>query len=406
MEQIRQLRRASITGRGRTTSALAIRRCNDRRGIALASMLLIIILLSVLSLGAARLVTADFRRARDGRAIVDAANAADAGAYAILRDWASTPHEDLPVGGALPTDSTSFAGARSIARTARTAPSFFWTVSVGEAGDSVSRTRTRRTVAVAYRLAIPDLIVNAALTARDSISLFGNAIVSGSDTTLSAWGGHCVAGGIGAAVAMADTTRLCDGPCGAGSVGGRARGAPPLLADSGARDSLRYLQYGSESWTSLTSHAAIVLPGGTVVTPAPVVTAGLCDRLRSDNWGDPLNSGTVCSAYTPLIWARGDITLNGGVGQGVLLADGDVTLTGGAVFTGVIIARDDILTNGIGATVLGAVLAGDARPGSGDHSLIDGTATRIQRSGCAVQRALERSARIVPVFQRSWAMLR
>ncbi len=96
-----------------------------RRGIALVSILLTIIVLSVLSLGAARMVTGDFRRVRDGRAVVDAANAADAGAYAILRDWATVPHEDLPIGLALPPYSAPVAGARTLATTTRTAPAFF-----------------------------------------------------------------------------------------------------------------------------------------------------------------------------------------------------------------------------------------------------------------------------------------
>jgi adhesin HecA-like repeat protein len=109
--------------------------------------------------------------------------------------------------------------------------------------------------------------------------------------------------------------------------------------------------------------------------------------------------------YTPLIWARGDVEIRGGIGQGLLLADGDVTLSAGALFAGLIITRDDLLSTGTGGTVFGAVLAGDDRTGSGDHSRLDGS-SRVQRSACAVQQALERSARIVPVPRRSWGILR
>lgn len=375
-----------------------------RPGLALPATLVTLLLLTVLSVGAARLVAGDFRRSRDSRAVLAASGAADAGAYRVMRDWRTTPHESLSVGQMLGPDTLRLPNAVAITRTVRTSPSVFWTVVAAQSGDSASRTITRRGVSLAYRLAIPDMVVAAALTARDSVTLAGSAIVSGSDTTLAVWGGGCPLLGATAGVALADTTRLCDGTCGRGSVNARARGVPPLLSDSGARDTLRYQRFGAESWASLTTHAGIVLPPGAVVTPSWSLTSGQCDRARVDNWGDPLGT-SGCAAYEPLIWARGDIELRGGAGQGVLIADGDVTLSNGVFFAGVIITRDDLLSSGIGGTVLGAVLAADVRTGAGDQTRLDGR-TLVQRSSCAATRALERSARLRPVASRGWAPLR
>ncbi|MBP9106940.1 MAG: hypothetical protein KBF56_09290 [Gemmatimonadaceae bacterium] len=375
-----------------------------RRGIALLTALVAILLVALLSIGAMHLALGDFRRTRDEGTMRRAANVADAGAYDVLRRWATSPHEATPVGQTLPPDSLQLTGASAVARTTRASRTTWWTVSTGSAGDSIERTLSRRTVQMAYRLALPDVVANAALVVRDSVTLAGGARVVGSDTALAAWGALCPSLTQAAGLAMADTTRLCDGTCGAGSVGGRVQGFPPLLVDASAALAPRYRVFGGETWASLTAHASVVLPPGSVVTPSPVVAAGVCDRTRIDNWGDPGGVG-VCGTYAPLIWATGDVVLRGGAGQGVLLVEGDLTVSQGARFAGVVIVRDDVQSQGIGGTVLGAVLAGDANVAPGDHTRLDG-ATLVQRSRCAVDLALEWSARLVPVRQRAWAPFR
>lgn len=375
-----------------------------RRGIALLAALVAILLLSLLAVAVQQPARSDFQHARDEPVARRAQHAADAGALDLLRRWRTIPHETLAVGGMLGPDSVHLSAASAITHTVRTSPTTFWTVSEGRAGDSASRTLARRVVHAALRLAVPDLVADAALTVRDSLTLAGGARVVGGDTTLAAWGGGCPAPSPGAAVAMPDTMRLCDGWCGSGSAGGRVAGAPPLVADSGAADSARYRRFGRETWATLTRHAVTSFPPGAVVTPTPVVAAGTCDRTAPGNWGEPGGTGP-CAEFAPLIWGRGDLELRGGAGQGVLLVDGDLTLSGGARFDGVILVRDDVVSRGSGGTVLGAVLAEDARVAPGDHTRLGGT-TRIQRSRCAIDRAVSRSARLVRVRDRWWAPLR
>lgn len=373
-----------------------------RRGIALLASLVAVLLLALLAIASMHLAHADFRRTRDEGTMRRAANAADAGAYDVVRRWSSTPHEITPVGTTLGPDTLQLTGSLAVSRTTRTSRTTWWTVSTGSAGDSLQRTLSRRGVQVAYRLALPEVLANAALVARDSVTVAGGARVVGTDTSLASWGALCPSLSHAAAIAMPDTSRLCDGSCG-GSVS-RVHGLPALLVDSSAALPSRYRVFGNESWGSLTRHATVVLPPGSIITPAPSVAAGRCDRTRSDNWGDPGGVGP-CATYAPLIWATGDVELRGGVGQGVLLVEGDLTVSAGARFAGVVIARDDVRSQGIGGTLLGSVLAGDASVAPGDHTLLDG-ASLVQRSHCAVDLALEWSARLIPMAGRSWAPLR
>lgn len=368
------------------------------------TVLIAILLIAVLTVGSLALGRGDFARARDEQVMRRAANAADAGAYDLLRRWPSASYAALPVGSTIGPDTLVRNASYAVSRTTRASRTHFWTVSTGSAGDSASHTLARRAVQVVFRLALPDVVADAALIARDSVTVIDSARVVGTDTALAAWGGSCATALSTAAIALPDTTRLCDGTCGLGSTTGRIVGAPPLREDSSAADTAHYRVFGAETWATLTAHAALVIPAGSVVSPAPVVMGTACDRTRADNWGSP-TSASPCDTYAPLIWARGDIEMRGGTGQGVLLVDGDLTLSNGAVFAGVVITRDDLRSIGVGGSVLGAVLAGDAVVAAGDHTTLGGM-TRIQRSHCAVDRALEWSARLVPTRQRAWAALR
>jgi len=292
----------------------------------------------------------------------------------------------------------------AVVRTTRIATHLFWIVSNGSASSGAG-VAAERSVNGVYRLAIPDIGANAALTVADSMSVAGAARISGADVAPAAWAltAEC-AGGPGAAlagVAAADTLRVCDGACGAAV--SRITGAPARLADPLAGTPQRFQKFGDESWRLLARHATIVLPAGTSLTPAPRITAGACDASAIDNWGDPSRAGPCADRY-PLILAQGDLTLSGGTGQGVLLVDGDLVLQGGAAFTGLVIARDDILTGPGGGSATGAALAADTRRAPGDYTRIDGS-SQVTASRCVLSRVLSATAPLIPTKRRSWAEL-
>ena len=100
------------------------------------------------------------------------------------------------------------------------------------------------------------------------------------------------------------------------------------------------------------------------ITPAPVASALACDTAVASNWGAP---DGPCAAVHVLRHADGALTIEGGYGQGVLLADGDVTLDGGAAFRGLIVASGTVTVRE--ATIVGAIVASDIRLERGSVTL-------------------------------------
>lgn len=374
-----------------------------RRGIALLSALTALLLVSLATLGLFHIGIAQARRARAAGFLVQAAAGADGGALAFMRDWKMAAWDTLIPGDTVPLQTQAFGNAIASVRVTRLSPHVWNVVSSSQSGDSSARTLARRSVNALLRQAIPDLAVDAALTARDSVRLQGSARVVGTDTATGAWAIGCAAGAPGAGVASPDTTRICDGTCTTHS-GVHATGVPDVIADSTAASPARYAGFGAESWSSLTAHASVAIPAGSVITPSPMVLNGSCHRMAVSNWGDP-SAITPCWSYAPVLWAQGDVEMRGGYGQGLLLVDGDFTLSQGAEFHGVVIARDDVLGGAGGGRLVGLAMAGDSRAGPGDHTSL-GDGTQINLSRCAVQGALRRSARLVPLVRRWWAAVR
>jgi hypothetical protein len=355
--------------------------------------------------GTAYFALQEVRAGRNTLDTVGAMEAAEYAAAAVPRDWDRAYNVTLPVGAALGGFSYPLTSATSTARITRATATTFWATTVGVAGRGSIRAGARRGVAVLYRLLIAEPGVRAALAARDSVEVRDGGVIAGTDSVL---GGTPVIPSCRDAVAPAvagtvtpDTSRVCDGSCGAPA--GNIRGLPPRLNDPGADDSARYVLFGEQTWQSLSAMADIVLPPNATVTPLPLVTGGACQRGPITNWGDPAGT-TACASYLPIILARGDVTVSGGVGQGILLSEGDIRLGAGTTFVGLAVARDDIVTLGGGATILGAATARDARPGPADHTIVNAGGL-IRYSACGLSRALFGAALLQRIRQRAWMEL-
>ena len=93
-----------------------------------------------------------------------------------------------------------------------------------------------------------------------------------------------------------------------------------------------------------------------VGTPAPVERLGTCIEEDPWNWGDPVAVAGVCSLLFTVHGALGDLRVEGGRGQGLLLVRGGLTLVD-IEFHGLIISTGDVSL--VGATaVWGGILAG------------------------------------------------
>jgi len=166
-------------------------------------------------------------------------------------------------------------------------------------------------------------------------------------------------------------------------------GSPPELLQ--ATDDLAVFDRFSE-------RATLVLPSGTYATsPATVGTS--CDLLRSTNWGDPGGATTPCGGYLPVVRIDGDLTLSGGLGQGILLVNGDLRITGPFTFHGMMIVK-----GGVDITaptdVRGILAAAELRSGTGPV-----TQLKVHYSKCMISNSLYSSAPLSPLSSRAWIPL-
>lgn len=367
----------------------------DRRGFALLAALVTLVLVAGFVAVAWTISLREYRSSVSLGATHMALEAAEHGALAFVDSW--RPGQVFrQAAGAVVTAPTAVLqnGASANGWLQRLTSTTFLAQGAGTFGAA------QRSVAVLLRLTNPDLDTTATLTVRDSAFVRAGGLVSGIDVVPPGWSGlGCPVGATSSATASPDTTRVCDGPCGV-PVGTGIVGVPARLADSTASDSLRYVTFGRETWASLTARAPIRLAPNTIVTPAPVVTSGSCDLTVSANWGDPTRT-TTCQDYFPIVWATGDVTVRGGAGQGLLLADGDVTLESGARFAGVIVSRDDFRTGAGGGRVWGLVLAEDRDVSDRRHPEV-AAGGAVEHSTCAATRAAVGSAVLQRVRERSW----
>ena len=108
-----------------------------------------------------------------------------------------------------------------------------------------------------------------------------------------------------------------------------------------------------------------------------------------------------CFSYFPVIYAPGDVTINGGIGQGILLVGGDLRLTGGVEFYGPVIVQGTVVSAGTGGHILGGLMANNA---SLDVTALTGNSV-VGFSRCAINRALNAVSLARPLTERSWAQL-
>ena len=157
---------------------------------------------------------------------------------------------------------------------------------------------------------------------------------------------------------------------------------PTLSRDPAAADSTTYEQFGASTWNDIALVADLRVAAGAHVTPSPPSEGSACSRTES-NWGDPTSLTSPCANYTPLVVADGDLTIDGGRGQGVLVVGGRLVIAGPFEYSGQIVARRGIETSADNIAISGVVYAR-----RGDDSVNANVAvmlshrTTIRYSGC------------------------
>lgn len=117
--------------------------------------------------------------------------------------------------------------------------------------------------------------------------------------------------------------------------------------------------------------------GAGVGTPGPVAEGATC-LAGAWNWGDPSDPEGPCGETFVGAAVEGDLVVDGGTGQGLLVATGRLTLRG-TVFHGLVLAGGEV------RVVEGGGVWGQVRAGGG---VAVGRGGRAAASPCAVARAL------------------
>jgi hypothetical protein len=163
-----------------------------------------------------------------------------------------------------------------------------------------------------------------------------------------------------------------------------------------------------DDFDKLKALATLIITNPNPPEMAPAYTASVpprCDTGVETNWGEPILPTDPCFDYFPIIYRNGNLKLQGGRGQGILLVEGDLEATGGMVFYGPVMVTGTLSTSGNsgqGAKFFGGVIAGNVA--LDDLSKLAGGAL-VSYSSCAIHRALQHSATIGTLAERSWVQL-
>lgn len=176
------------------------------------------------------------------------------------------------------------------------------------------------------------------------------------------------------------------------SPGDLASCGPPVDGEVGAEIGIPDESLANWAWGP---HAIELVDG--LVQPGPVVDGeGHCVTGHRLNWGDPRSFQSACGSHIPSVHHAGDLTIVGGMGQGVLHVSGDLTLDAGFRYRGVIVA-EGLLHLGIGgATIEGALIS----LGTGTHRI--GGDLTVAPSRCFATMALSAGDSVVMFPDASW----
>lgn len=373
---------------------------HDRRGIALALALFATVIATLIITAVFYIARLEQRMGNNRIASMQAREAAETGLSAVLANWSTATYNTMANSATLSIPQTAVGGGASYTGILRRLTPTTFLISVNGEYRVGGQVITRRQLARIVRLTQPSINMNAAVTTRVGITVSGSSQVSGVDSVPSTWGGQCpppgaTQPGIRDSSGNVTTSGACSGAsCIAGS--------PRILTDP-AVNSGTFNQFGDVGFNELAALADKTI-SGTVTGIGPTINTGppvACRIGDYTNWGDPLNPASVCGNYFPIIYAPDDVRLSGGWGQGILLVAGDLEIAGGVEFYGPVIVQGRIRSTGTGGHIYGGLMAANA---DFSVSLLSGNSV-VNFSSCAINRALNGSARAKAIRERSWAQV-
>jgi hypothetical protein len=379
-------------------------RSSNQAGFALAAAIFALLVLGVLTTSGFYLSRQQSRIGVATRRATEAFYLAEGGAMKVLSQWDGNRFVRLAEWSSASVSGTTPHGSWS-ADVTRLSNDLFLVRATGTAtdGEAVYGGANRR-LGIVARVHTPKIDPQAALTTLGDLTVGGRSTVEGADVPPPIWTGLCdPAGPTKPGILIDDLTNV--------TREGRAHdvyGDPPIAEDNTLTPE-SVLDFGEFDWDGLVALATLAFPSYHHITqtyPDSILVDGswICDGSNRLNWGNPLDPGSACGSYFPVIYAKGDLTIDSSdSGQGILLVEKDLTLKGGFQFFGPVIVKGKVLTEGNGGHFNGGLIAANV---SLNTSTILGAAL-VQYSSCAIQRAVFGSAatRAFPLEHRSFVDL-
>ncbi|MFN2318027.1 MAG: hypothetical protein ABR551_06810 [Gemmatimonadales bacterium] len=377
---------------------------HDERGIALAIAIFALVIIATLVTGVFFMARLEQRSGNSALWSTQAAEAADAGLNATLANWPSAVNT-LAAGTTQALATQTMGGnIRYTASVYKVSDQIFLVQSRGERTDAGGGVLAGTSVGRVVRLVIPNIEINAALTANGPVTQGGSSEIDGNDNIPDDWAACTPT----TAVAGLRTSYTH-------TVNGAAttlEGDPPKVENDTSVTSAKI----TDAFWEFAALADHVYTGNWPPSQGilPVLDGDGNCTTTFDNWGEPWRSpktGTVtaCIDRAPIVHVTGDfkVTAGGGGrrGQGVLLVEGDFSIAGNFEFTGILIVLGSVDMKGTGNKITGAVLTNSTSGASvGEESTIAGN-PNVLYSSCAISAVLASGARARPLAERSWVQL-
>ena len=368
------------------------RKLSSRQGMALAVAIFAIVLIGAIVTGAFFAATQEYRIGSNSLVQTRSLSTAEFGLSETMSGW-STPESSLPIGTVRNLTFTDANGGTATVRLTRLNETAFSLVSEGSAGTNLNNA-ARRQIALMLKLRMPQMAFLGALTVRGSTRLGGSSFIDGTDHNPPGW--DCPPlGDMMPAVATNDAANVTFSGC---TEGDCLEGDPPILEDPRAGQDSTYFEFGDVAWADLVAAANKVYDdGATLVGIGPSVTGGVCNTGVLSNWGD-VSRTTACKSYFPVVYGKGNLKINGGIGQGILLVEGDLEVAGGFEFYGPVIVKGHLKTTGTGGHFNGGVMAANVDL---EQNTVLGNAV-VNFSRCAINQAVINSAVPQKMAERAW----
>lgn len=388
-------------------------RLGNERGIALPVALFALVIIGALVAGA--FFAGRLERTMGSNTVfaAQAGEAAEAGLADMVANWDPNYNAIATGGSATVASTTVGSNTRYSGTVSRLNSTLYFVRSRGERTGG-GQVLASRDVGMLARLVTANIQARGAVNVVGTLRLGGSAEVDGRDEIPPGWAGAgCPAPGNG-------VNGITTPPGATGNVTFQpANKVNDVYVNSpnskvGSDSAVTAANFNA-TFNQLATVANIRISSPSAINPnaiAPDTSASggtRCNTSSNTNWGQP-NWGAsparaACRGYFPIIHLQGNSNnwnlQSNAWGQGILLVDGNLDLRGGFQFHGIVMVRGDFSASNGTNNVFGTVFSGDATL---DQSTLTGNSV-VQYSSCTVTRALQGSARGVPLRERSWAML-